>query len=440
MGKKITFKSIRNRIKRQYWLSGLLIIVIGLGLWVYLGQRSILRTPSDILPISHSHQPAGGKIISQEVIRNYSVEEVNALAKQNYGADTVPAQNAISKRLLKYTSVDTQGQEIDLYARVYLPRTNTSSKIPLISFGPGTTGIGDECAASLEVPALANWANYESHAAAYAGQGYAVVITDYEGMRDSSRLHHYMVGELEGRAVLDAARATFNLGDYKNLDRNRLFLAGYSQGGQAVAWADKIAPSYAPDLKIKGLVAFAPVSDVTTTLADIARGANIVWFGPYVLVSYSDYYDQTFPLNTILQAKWIPTLKTDVLGHCINSVKYWPKAEEVYTPEFLTALKTSTLASSYPDLAADLVANRSWSGPTATPKLINQGQKDNIILPDQQTNALSLLCRAGSGPAKIQTYPDASHYSIMVKSYKDTLAWLTKAQNGEQLPSSCTGV
>lgn len=426
-------RDYHRRRRRWFWIA--LIAIFLLGFWVYWQNREAIRRVGQLLPIN-SEEPIGGRVVTQETLRNYSIEEVNALAKQNYGAEALPARNAITKRLVKYTSVDGTGQKIEVYARVYLPRVSDNTKVPLLSFAPGTTGMGDQCASSLEQPWVSNWANYESHMAAYAGQGYGVVITDYEGMRDSSRIHHYMVGELEGRAVLDAARAAYNLSDYKNLDSERTFVAGFSQGGQSAAWADKLSSSYAPELKIKGVVAFAPVSDVGITLADIARGANIVWYGPFVLTSYNDYYKHKFPLDKILQPKWIPNLRNDALSHCINNVKYWPSAAEVYTPEFLAALRNGTVASISPDLATDMAQNKSWSS-TPTPKLINQGDKDNVILPDQQTKTQPLFCQSGSGPAKLQIYPGATHYSVMVRSYKDTLAWMAQAGIDGSMPNNC---
>lgn len=432
---RFTFKW-RPQPKHLLWLA--LVLVVGWAAWIYFSGRSINKV-SDIFPsLAKNHKAAvGGKIVSEELLRNYSADEVNALARQNYGNGVPGAKYAISKRLIKYTSVDSTGHEIEEYARVYVPRT--TKQTPVISFAPGTTGLGDECAASLEQPWKADWANYDSHMAAYAGQGYAMVITDYEGMRDPDLLHHYMVGELEGRAVLDAARAAFKVGETQGqLDPNQLFLAGYSQGGQAAGWADRLAPAYAPELKIRGLVAFAPVSSLSSSLADITRGSTLSWFGPYVLVSFGDYYHQNYPLSSILLSKWIPTLKNDVLGHCINSVKYWgPHPEDVYTPAFLNALKTNTLDTSYPDLASEMAKNDPWTATTATPKLINQGAKDNVILPDQQTRALPQLCAAGTGPVQLSSYPNASHYTVMVQSFRDVLTWLNKVSTGQSLPTSC---
>ncbi len=427
-------KAAKQPTSRWLWLALILALVVGA--WVYHSQHITISKVSDLLSLTKPDKKAGGgEIISQELVRNYSVQEVAALSKQNYGHSAPAPKYPVSERLIKYRSQGPSKEPVDVYARVYLPRVQSANKVPLISFAPGTTGIGDQCAASLEQPALTNWGNYKSHMATYAGQGYGIVITDYEGMRDANRIHHYMSGETEGKAMLDAAKAVYNLKD--NSIDTQVFLAGYSQGGQAAAWADQISGSYAPSLNIKGVVAFAPVSDVTTTLEDIARGAQIVWFGPFILTSYGDQYGQTFPLSQILQPKFTANLKTDVLGHCINSVKYWPDANSVYTPQFLQAMKDNNIAAISPDLAADMAENQAWDVATPRPKLINQGDKDTIILPDQQTKALPLMCQAGHGPVQLKPYAAANHYSLMVYSFRDTVTWMNKVMAGDQLPSSC---
>ena len=121
---------------------------------------------------------------------------------------------------------------------------------PLISWAHGTTGIADACAPSRgggSGPALlGRWLK----------AGYAVVRTDYEGLGTPGE-HPYLIGRSEGSSVLDAARAA------RKLDKRigkRVVIAGHSQGGQAALWAASMAPSYTPDLKLRGTVAFAPAS------------------------------------------------------------------------------------------------------------------------------------------------------------------------------------
>jgi hypothetical protein len=308
---------------------------------------------------------------------------------------------------------------------------------------PGTTGLGNQCAASLEQPAVRNWANYESHMMAYANQGYAGVITNYQVLGNPPSIQPYMVGVLEGRAVLDSVRALEQLPQAKGiLDTGHIFAAGYSQGGHAAYWADTINASYAPDIHLSGIIGWGPVMDVTESLADITRGSTLDWFGPDVMVSYAAYYGTSYPVNNILLPKWQASLGTDVLSHCIDSdIAFWgTKPENVYTPQFIAALKTGSLpAAQFGDLGAQMAANQTGNEHTTTPKLINQGQLDNVVLPAQQEAAIKRVCANSIGPAQLKLYPKSTHYTVMHDSFRDTLAWMSQITHHTGTPpTSCS--
>ncbi len=426
------------------WLS----LTLGLLAVAYFGyavftSRSLHQSRNIFTRVTQPIDPKAkfGKILSTEATTTYDATTTKQLIAQTNKTYTQPVTQGITKQLIRYTSSDEEGREVSVYARVYVPAKATANgSAPVYAFAPGTTGIDDHCAASLEKPAVANWANYDSLMAAYAAQGYVVVITDYEGMRDSSRMHHYMVGPMEGRAVLDSVRALTNLESTKNvINLNNTFVAGYSQGGHAALWADQIAPDYAPELEIKGLVGFGPVTDVGTTLTDITRGANINWFGPFVLYSYQDFYRKDYNLNSYLLPKWQQSLSSDIAANCINTlIPHWGKVPAaVYQPEFLAALTRGDLSGNYADLAKDMAKNRAGTVGTSTPKLINHGQRDNVVLPSQSQAFLQRACSIADGPIKLTIYPTATHYDTMVQSYNDTLAWMKALMASQPAPTSC---
>src|SRR5436305_1492150 len=71
--------------------------------------------------------------------------------------------------------------------------------------------------------------------------------------------HPYLVGDSEGRAVVDSVRAARYLnGSLSNL----WVVAGHSQGGQAALFAGEIADTYGMGLQLKGVVAVAPVANL----------------------------------------------------------------------------------------------------------------------------------------------------------------------------------
>jgi len=395
--------------------------------------RTVPAVISSPIPI----KPAPGQLLGVDARQTFSLTQTQEVAHENYGAATLPAKSGVTKITFRYRSSDLDGTLFTVYGRAYVPTGARS--YPVFAFGPGTTGIGDQCAPSLENPKVANWGNYDSHMLMYASQGYVAVTTDYEGMRDPGRIHHYLNGELEGRALLDAIRAIKYLPDTKgHLKEGQVVVGGYSQGGHAAFWADTIAEAYAPDVTVKGVVGFGPVTSVKESIGDVAFGSTLNWIGPYVLTSYHDYYKADYGLERILQPRFHQNLTGDVLSHCIDSdIAFWghnPNA--VYTPQFLASINTDTFASDYPELARDLDKNSVGNEATSSAKLINQGRNDNVVLARQSESAIPGMCHASTGPVQLKLY-DGTHYNTMILSLNDTLAWLKQVTGGERPVSTC---
>jgi hypothetical protein len=419
----------------------LVIPLVALAYWisgrdpVHVQKQSTPQVASNTASPQASPDPQPGDLLNVLSVQDFTVAQADALAKQNFGASALPVTTGVTKITFRYRSELPDGQFIPVYARAYLPQ-NASKNLPIFAFAPGTTGIGDTCAASLENVKIANWGNYDSDMTMYASQGYAAVTTDYEGMRDPTRIHHYMVGELEGRAVLDSIRAL------ERLPQTNTFLAGYSQGGHAAFWADKIASSYAPGITPKGVIGFGPVMSVSETLTDITQAANIDWFGPYVLYSYADYYKTPFPLAQILQPKFAASLDTAVPTHCIDSdLTYWGHIPaDVYTPQFLQAMSTHQIGTIAPQLQTELDENAVGDDPTSSAKLINSGSLDNVVLPAQQRAAAQTLCASSNGPVELSVYPKATHYTTMVLSLTNTLGWMKNLEEGNGATGNCAPI
>ena len=176
--------------------------------------------------------------------------------------------NLVTATRIMYSSTDGDGNPIAVTGTVFVPTTSYvgKGKRPLISYAPGTQGMGDRCAPSRQ---MEDFFEYEGIGVGRAvARGYAVGITDYQGL-GTPGTHTYVAREEQGRATLDMARAAANLeGD--SLDAsNPVGLMGYSQGGGAAAAAAELAGSYAPDLNLKGSAIGAPTADL------VAVGENI---------------------------------------------------------------------------------------------------------------------------------------------------------------------
>jgi dipeptidyl aminopeptidase/acylaminoacyl peptidase len=84
-----------------------------------------------------------------------------------------------------------------------------------------------------------------------------VAATDYPGL-GTNGIHPYLIGESEGRAVLDSVRAARDLPDSGATDRFAVW--GHSQGGHAALYAGELAARDAPELKLVGVAAAAPAT------------------------------------------------------------------------------------------------------------------------------------------------------------------------------------
>jgi acetyl esterase/lipase len=163
-------------------------------------------------------------------------------------------KGAKTNTLLLYRSTSLDGKTTAVSGTVAVPKGKApKAGWPVVTWAHGTVGIADACAPSR----VGTQANYDSPLLArWLKAGYAVVRTDYEGLGTPGP-HPYLIGDSEGRSVLDMVRAA------RKLDENigkRVVIAGHSQGGQAALFANSLARKWAPELTLRGTVAFAPVS------------------------------------------------------------------------------------------------------------------------------------------------------------------------------------
>ena len=173
---------------------------------------------------------------------------------------TAALKGGAGNRLVLYRSTGVDGKTVAVSGTVSIPKGKVpKGGWPVITWGHGTTGIADQCAPSRDsasnpahtlinyaYPLLQRWLK----------AGYAVVRTDFEGLGTPGE-HPYLIGRSEGYSMLDMVRAARKLD--KRLSR-KVIIAGHSQGGQSALWAASLASKWTPELKLRGTVAFAPVS------------------------------------------------------------------------------------------------------------------------------------------------------------------------------------
>ena len=158
-----------------------------------------------------------------------------------------------------YRSTSAIGRPTAVSGTVLVPYGRIRAARPLIGYGVGTHGIGDSAAPSR---LLARGLEWESGMIAMIlARGWAVAITDYEGLGTPGD-HTYMVGRALGPNVLDAMRAARQLHPSELPEQGPAAIVGYSEGGAAAAWAAQLQPGYAPDVPLTAVAAGAAAADV----------------------------------------------------------------------------------------------------------------------------------------------------------------------------------
>lgn len=182
------------------------------------------------------------------------------LSTKPLALSSYPGTNAWS---VTYRSTSATGTPNTVSGAVIVPKAPTIVPIPIVAYAPGTWGLGDQCAPSrhLDSPVQSE----QSYIQKYTALGYAVATTDYEGL-GTPGLHTYNVGASEGHAVLDVVRAAQHLPGSNLSPAAPVAVVGYSQGGFAAGWTAELAPSYAPEINLKGAAMGAPPGDLPADL------------------------------------------------------------------------------------------------------------------------------------------------------------------------------
>lgn len=172
--------------------------------------------------------------------------------------------------LVLYLSEDAHGTPIAVSGIIALPKEPPAEGgYPLITWAHGTVGAANTCAPSRDHEgAGAHPMNRYPHTLLnhFLDQGWAVAMTDYQGLGVDGPLHPYLLGASEAHGVLDIVHTTRRL--FPGQISERYAIVGHSQGGQAALFAAHHAPG-----RTEGLVGVAAIAPASHTFEVVQAGA-----------------------------------------------------------------------------------------------------------------------------------------------------------------------
>ena len=419
--------------------------VVGLAVVVLAGLLlAFWAPPSAIIDVPAAEKSAGdgSGVTETSIIPDF----------YNVSSDDIPAAapgKMIKTERIRVPRNDASVRGIELHRIMYHSTTVTGENAPvsglyaqpagdppeggwpLVGFAHGTTGAARQCGTSLTPlqPATPAGSQFARKVQPLVEQGWAVVSTDYQGMGPEVT-PMYLLGETEGRNVLDSIRAVQRW--RTDLDNTKAALYGRSEGGQAVLFASELQAEYAPDVYLTGVVSLAPAilppwPAVVEQLAKDPSGTNRTYFVMLALGTWVQNYPWLTKEETLSQ-KGIDSL---------------PVLEELCSDELRDYFQDRGLIKDYINLPLSkntvraINLNNVGGQPLNQPLLLVQGMEDVVVINQATPEYFSIVCQQGNVPAKLELYPEDDHGSVVVNARDSVNQWLQDRFEGQAPPDNC---
>lgn len=332
--------------------------------------------------------------------------------------------NARAYRIL-YRSTDPDGQPIAVSGAIFIPNGPTPHRRrDIIAWAHPTTGVIDRCAPTLLPDLAGTVAGLEE----MMRRGFVVAATDYDGLGVKG-MHPYLIGASEARSVLDVVRAARELPDAFASDRFAVW--GHSQGGHAALFTGQEAAAYAPELKLVGVAAAAPATNLVE-LFDADRGSTSgSTLTAMALMSWSKIYK--LPTDTVLADGALRNYVA-VAETCMESISEFLKLEQLAKPLDHHFLKADP--SKIEPWRGIMVSNSPGHAPIPVPVFIAQGTADVTVRPAITRQYADQLCTEGT-PVVMKYLDGVSHVYAGYDSANEAIAWMSDRFRGIAAPSGC---
>lgn len=315
---------------------------------------------------------------------------------------------------IMFWSTDLNGNAVLNSGMLVVPNRNPpAGGRTIVSWGHPTTGSAEKCAPSRSVdPYL-----WMEGLPGLLDKGYALVSTDYTGMGVPGP-DSYLIGETEGRNMLDAVRAAQSL--LQTGARSKVLLWGHSQGGQAALFAAQLWKVYAPELDVRAVAVAAPATNLASLMRADIGDISGVSIASYAFAAYSSVYN--VPLEAILTPAAADALPA-INDFCLitqNSALH--AVARPLIGKFLAGDPATT--QPWRDL---LAANTPGDTRLSMPVLVAQGLSDELVHPDLTTDFVDHERQLGT-IVTYDTVPGATHGTIVGRALPHVLDFFAAAE------------
>src|SRR5688572_8618878 len=316
-----------------------------------------------------------------------------------------------------------QGKEIQASGLMCFPR-NMPTPPPIISAQHGTLFAHKDAPSNFPIsfngPEL------------FASAGYATFIPDYLGYGVSANiLHPYYNEQYSALAVIDMIKAGKIFCKQEEIPvSDKLFLAGYSEGGYVTLAAQKeIENNPKHNLTLTAVAAGAGGYDLTSMITDIttATSYNHPSYLAFLTQAYNTANNWNRPLNEMFRepyASKIPALLNgSKTGSQVNSEL--PKAPgELYTTDFFNGLAGNGEAQFRNALAENSLTD--WA--PKVPTRMYHGTADDVVPFTNSQITYNKLIANGATQLTFHTIPGGTHGTTFQPMVAELIPWFASMQ------------
>jgi len=348
--------------------------------------------------------------------------DVVRTVKTSFGNATHVDATAVS-----YRSTSATGRANYVTGTLLVPKAawTRGGARPIVSFAPGTQGVGDSCASSTAIP---KGTSYQQGAMRQMlNRGWAVAVTDYEGIGTPGD-HTYVIKDAEAHALLDIVRAAQRIPGSGVAANAPVAFWGYSQGGQAAAAAAEREASYAPELNVVASAAGGVPSELGALAAHLDGPGNF-WFSFLAFAALG--LDAAYPELDL--ESYLSETGRDLLerGRDVCLIDGLPLGAGRHISDLTTTNPLDT-----PQWQARIAEQRLGTVAPAAPVYQYHGVRDQIIPYEQGTSLRDAWCAGGARVESVDLEL-ADHILGVAVAVDDVIAWLDERFTGQPFTPTC---
>jgi pimeloyl-ACP methyl ester carboxylesterase len=302
-----------------------------------------------------------------------------------------------------------KGETVNASGLVILPAT--SEAVGMVSFHHGTIS------AHADAPTELALSDTELILySALASPGFIAVIPDYLGFGESSEIRHpYYDEALTASAIIDNIKAAKELAAQEGINFNdKLFLAGYSQGGYATMATHKA-------IEEDGLSGFTLVTSYPAAGGYDVKGMQETFFTldtygdpsylGYVASAYRSTYDWEQPLSIFFQEPYATTIPD-----LFDGSKTMSQVNDALTDDVQALLQPDAIAnfetsSTFAEFRQALIENSLTDWTPTIPMYMYHGTADVTVFYQNSVDTRQALLDNGASASivTLTDLPDATH-------------------------------